>query len=412
MNTGTGATPGTPTTNPALAQAVLTGHPGHRNHDIEETLRAAGPLHPAVLPNGVRIFVVTTGYERTRALLADPRFSKDSQLLTSTIHAQVGPGELSGMFGESMLMSDQPRHTRLRTPVAAAFTPRRVAAMRSQIEQLAGDLLDAADTGEPLDLIQALAFPLPITVIGDLLGVPASDHHQLRGWTEQLMGDDETITVPASQAMTGYLQDLIDGKRRRGTDTDLLGALIAATDSDDRLTPDELIAMAMLLIVAGHETTTNLIGNLVYALLSDPHRWHEVTTQPALITAAVEETLRWDPPVRHATYRVSTESIDIDGHLLPAGEMALINLGAAGRDPHSTPRGHAFDLHRAGAHTTFGHGIHFCLGASLARMEAEISLAQLTARWPAARLASTTPPGRTDSAIMNGLTTLMITTDR
>jgi cytochrome P450 len=402
----------TPTSLPTgqdLAQAVLTRHHGHHHHDVEDALRARGPVHQALLPSGLRVQVITASYGWTRSLLADPRLSKDSERLGRVIRAQLGPGELSGMHGPSMLMSDPPRHTRLRNLVTAQFTARRVEALRPQIERLTADLLDAIDTDEPVDLIQAVAFPLPITVISDLLGVPVADHHLLRAWTEQLMQDDEAITVPASQAMAGYLQELIDDTRRRGDTTGLLGAL-AATGTADRLAPDELIAMAMLLIVAGHETTTNLIGNAAYALLTDQTRWQAVAEQPALVPAAIEETLRWDPPVRHATHRVSTQPIDVGGHTLPADEVVLINLGAAGRDPASTPHADTFDLHRAvRAHTAFGHGIHFCLGAPLARMEAEISLAHLVARWPAARLDSASP-ARTDSVIMNGLTQLMINT--
>ncbi|MGI5507397.1 cytochrome P450 family protein [Lentzea sp. CA-135723] len=396
-------------TNEDLAQAVITGHRGHQHHDVEDTLRGHGPVHQALLPSGLRISVITAGYERTRALLADPALSKDSDRLAAIIRAQLGPGELTAMHGPSMLMSDPPRHTRLRHLVSAAFTPHRVAELRPRIERITRDLLDAADTSRPVDLVRAIAYSLPITVICELLGAPAADHHQLREWTEQLMGDDETVTVPASQAMTGYLHDLITDTRRRGDTTGLLGAL-AATGTTDRLTPDELIAMAMLLIVAGHETTTNLIGNTVYALLTEPARWQAVSERPELVPAAIEETLRWDPPVRHATHRTSTRPIDVDGQTLPADEVVLINLGAAGRDPATTPHAHTYDLHRSSStHTSFGHGIHFCLGAPLARMEAEISLTQLTTRWPHARLATANPPGRTDSAIMNGLTKLLIT---
>jgi cytochrome P450 len=382
-----------------LSQAVVTGQTGHRHHHVEDTLRSQGPLHQAVLPSGLRVQVVTAGYEQTRALLADPRLSKDSTRLLDTIHAQLGPTAVTAMHAPSMVMSDPPHHTRLRKLVANEFTTRRVTALRPRIEHLASTLLDAIPTDHPADLIHTVAYPLPIAVVGELLGVPRSDHEQLRTWTEHLMQDDPAVTLPASDRMTGYLHTLIT--------TDRPGLLAALSRE---LPPDELITMAMLLVVAGHETTTNLIGNAIYALLTTPERWRAVAATPALAAAAVEETLRWDPPVRHATHRVSTEPIDIAGHVLPPGEVVLINLGSAGRDPHTTTNPTAFDLHRpTRPHVAFGHGIHFCLGAHLARMEAEICLTQLTTRWPQAHLAATDLP-RTNSAIMNGLQHLPVHT--
>lgn len=318
-----------------LAQAVVTGQAGHRHHHVEDTLRALGPLHRAVLPSGLRVRVVTAGYEQSRALLTDRRLSKDSTRLLDAMRAH-GQSETTAMYGPSMVMSDPPRHTRLRRLVAGEFTAHRVTALRRRVEQLTAALLDEIPTGQPVDLVRAVAFPLPITVVCELLGVPPADHERLRGWTERLMRDDPAITVPASQSMSSHLRKLIDDER---TTDGLLGALSRPDTTGERLSDDELIAMAMLLVVAGHETTTNLIGNAIYALLSDPERWHALAADPALAAAAVDETLRWDPPMRHATHRVSTEPIDLGGHLLPPGEVCWSTWArqAATRSPRAAP---------------------------------------------------------------------------
>ena len=382
------------------------------NHtEVEDALCADGPVHHAVLPNGVGVWVITR-YEQARAALADPRLSKDAAPLSDVMRAKqaaAGHGTfMSGMFGPSMLFSDPPEHTRKRKLLMGEFTARRVIALQPRIEQITAELFDALPADDEVDLVAGLAFPLPVTVICELLGIPATDRVSLRSWTADLMEDLPELVEPSSTAMAAYFARLIHDKRSRPGD-DLLSALIHTADAD-RLTHDELIAVAFLLLVAGHETTTNLIGNTVHTLLTDRTSWDAVAADPTLARAAVEEVLRFDSPVRMATHRLSTQPITIDGTTIPAGEIVLVGLGAANRDPRAFPDAQRFDLHRStSSHVAFGHGIHYCLGASLGRLEAVTAITHLTRRFPRARLVrSARHLERRQSAIMNGLVTLPV----
>jgi cytochrome P450 len=287
-----------------------------------------------------------------------------------------------------MLAADPPDHTRLRRLVAAAFTVRRIEALRPRMEQITDDLLDAMAGRDRLDLIDAFAFPLPVQVICELLGVPAGDRDDFRAWSNAIVGG-----VPfrdrlpgAMQAMVSYIRALIADRRAHGGD-DLLTGLIEVRDRADRLSEDELSSMVFLLLVAGHETTVNLIGNGVLLLLSRRERWERLRADPALLPTAIEEFLRYEGPVETATFRVTTEPVEIGGCPVPAGRLVLVVLLSANRDEDRFAEPDAVRLDRTqNPHLAFGHGIHYCLGAPLARLEAQIAFTKLMARRPGLRL--------------------------
>ncbi|MGW1814919.1 cytochrome P450 family protein [Streptomyces sp. NPDC002125] len=339
-------------------------------------MRAEGPVHAVRTDDFERIWMVV-GYEEARAALADQRFSKDWRT-NGLWSAQSNP------INANMLEMDAPHHTRLRKLVAREFTARRIEALRPRVEEITGSLLDAMVPSGSADLVDAFAFPLPMTVICELLGVPDIDREAFR-----LLSN--AIVAPVSQEeendavhrMGAYLVELIEDKRCAPGD-DLMSALIQARDDDgDRLSPDELIGMAFLLLVAGHETTVNLIANGVRALLDHPEQLALLRARPELIDGAVEEMLRYDGPVGTATFRFARESVAIGSTVIPRGEAVLVALGSGDRDPGRYPAPDTFDIRReARGHLAFGHGIHFCLGAPLARMEGRIAVRALLERCP------------------------------
>ena len=383
--------------------------------EVAALLRAEGAVHRALLPSSLPVWVVGR-YEEARAALADPRLSKDADQLSEIMRARLAEAgalaEVSGVFAPHMLFSDPPRHTRLRRLLARDFTPRRVEQLRPRVERITDDLLDALPTDQPVDLLDEFAFPLPFTVIAELLGVPEADRPVFRGWVTQLMNEDPETSVAASQQMAGYFTALIADKRAYPED-DLVSALTVPDDDGDQLTEAELLGTVFLLLVAGHETTTNLIGNGARALLADPDRWRALAGQPDLLPRAVEELLRYDSPIRMATHRFTAEPVVIGDTPIPAGELVLISLGSANHDDRRFDRAGELDLHRQpGAHLTFGHGIHYCLGAPLARMEGEIAFGRLARRFPDARLAvDPTDLHRRASSIVNGFEALPVLLD-
>ncbi|WNV83183.1 cytochrome P450 [Umezawaea sp. Da 62-37] len=385
---------------------MFSEHYWDQHAEVEDTLRAQGPAHRVALPNGVPAWVIT-GYEAARTVLTHPAVSKDSARLERVMTAAMRraghhEAELSGMF-RGMLFADPPHHKRLREPVAKAFTPRRIAALRPRVEQITNDLLDALPTNAPVDLVSEFAFELPVTVICELMGVPVSDREPFRAWTADLMEDHPDVVGPANDAMAAYFAELIATKRRT-PGHDLLSALATSSEATDGLTDDELIGTCFLLFVAGHETTTNLIGNAVHATLRHPTAWSELAADTSLAAGAVRETLRHDSPVRMATHRITIEPMTIQGTTIPADEVVLVSLGAANRDPAYYPCPTEFDLHRddTAPQLSFGHGLHYCLGAALGRMEAEIALSRLPSRFPRSLPTDEHPLRRSRSVIMNG----------
>lgn len=339
-------------------------------------MRAAGPVHTIRTDDFDRVWLVV-GYAEGRAVLADQRFGKDWR----TLPGRTG---VADPINANMLEMDAPHHTRLRKLVAREFTPRRIEALRPRVQQITDGLLDAMLPAGQADLVDALAFPLPMTVICELIGVPDLDRDAFRRWSNGVVSpagaQEESDAV---RAMGGYLAGLIEDKRRSPGD-DLLSALIATRyEDDDALSPDEVVGMAFLLLVAGHETTVHLISNGVRALLDHPSQLADLRADFGLLDGAVEEMLRYEGPVGTATFRFTREPVTIGSTAIAAGEPVLVALGSGDRDPGRYPEPDRFDIRRdAQGHLAFGHGMHFCLGAPLARMEGRIAIRTLLERCP------------------------------
>ncbi|MFI8372088.1 cytochrome P450 [Streptomyces sp. NPDC085466] len=349
-------------------------------------LRAAGPVHRVRTPYGAEVWLIV-GHEEARAALADPRLSKSPSVLGRTMLDEE-------VVGPNLLVVDPPDHTRLRKLVAGEFTGRRIEALRPRVQRLTDALVDAMAPAGRADLVDALAFPLPIIVICELLGIPAEDRETFRRWSNEVVAPSgEDAEREAVHGLAAYLDELIEDKRAAGPADDLLSALITARAEDgDRLTLPELRGLAYLLLIAGHETTVNLIVSSVRALLTHPGQLAAVRSEPELLDGVIEETLRWDGPVENATYRFSRESLTVGGTRIPAREPVLVSLASGDRDERRFPEPDRFDVRRdPRGHLAFGHGIHYCLGAPLARMEARIALRTLLDRFP--DLALDTDPG-------------------
>ncbi|MET9212957.1 MULTISPECIES: cytochrome P450 family protein [unclassified Nocardia] len=384
-------------------------------HAYYRRWRADGPVHRVRFPDDVVRWVVI-GYAEARVALADPRLRKDIARIDTIVHAKRGstPSDPNVVALLShMLSTDPPAHTRLRKLVNKAFTAKRVAALRPRIEQITASLLDAMAERDQVDLMDEFANPLPVTVICELLGVPYADRDDFQTWTRALVtvaGEGEDDERPAaSAAMVAYLANLVRAKQTDPAD-DLLSQLVLADDDGDRLTDRELVSMAFLLLVAGHETTVNLIGNGVNALLRRPEQWRALCADPAGVPAAIEEFLRFDGPVDMATVRYTAEPITLGSTEIPAGELVYVALAAANRDPARFADADtlAVDGQPTG-HLAFGHGIHFCVGAPLARLEAEIAYTALLRRFPDLRLADAANTGHWQtSTLIRGLLELPV----
>jgi cytochrome P450 len=387
-------------------------------HAAYAALAATGPVHRITLPNGMPAWLVT-GYDAVRATLTDPRLIKNPG---PTPLEGLLPPAVNAAMNSDLLHNDPPDHTRLRRLVSGAFTRRRVDALAPRIQQIADGLLDdltgaLAEHGEA-DLIAAFAYPLPITVIGELLGVPAHDQAGFRRWSTTVAGGaaaDRQAWVDAATALIGFVRELVAAKRARPAD-DLMSALVAARDGADRLTEDELTSMVFLLLVAGHETTVNLIGNGMYTLLTHPDRHALLLAEPERLPATIEELLRFDGPVQVATFRWTSVPVQIGDTVIPAGEVVIPGLLAANRDPAAVADPDVFDPTReasASVHLAFGHGVHHCLGAALARLEGRVALGSLLARLPDLRLAVPVAELRwRPSVLMHGLACLPVAVNR
>ncbi|MEV0777382.1 cytochrome P450 [Streptomyces sp. NPDC050428] len=361
-------------------------------------LRESGPVHEIRTPHGERLWLII-GHREARAALADPRLSKSP--------ATVGGSMLDErVIGPNLLVVDPPDHTRLRGLVAREFTARRVAGLRERIQHITDELIDAMLPAGQGDLVDSLSYPLPITVICDLLGVPAADREAFRAWTTQIVAPGGPAgEYSAIHEIGAYFTELIEDKRCAGPSDDLISALLRTRAEDgDRLSAAELRAMAYLLLIAGHETTVNLITNGVHALLSHPDQLAALREDFGLLDGAVEEMLRYEGPVLNSTVRFTGESVTVGDTVIPAYETVLVSLGAAGRDPARYPEPDCFDIRRTATatatgakgqnhgHLAFGHGIHHCLGAPLARLEARIAIRTLLERCPDLTLDADTGP--------------------
>lgn len=356
-------------------------------------LRSSAPVYRAALPDGRGVWLITR-YEDVLAVLKDHRFVKDWRgALTPEQLAQVPPiPEVMKPLSQNMLDTDPPDHERLRALVSKAFTPRLIERLRPRVQAISDGLLDAVQDRGEMDLIDDYAFPLPITVIAELLGVPAEDRNNFREWSDAAVSGNasqeymEEILIPHMQAFTDYLRALFEEKRANPGD-DLVSALVRAEEAGDRLSEDELLGMVFLLLVAGHETTVNLIGNGALALLQHPDQLRKLKEDPSLIKPAIEELLRYDGPVETSTERFAREDVEIGGQVIPRGEMVLVVLAAADHDPQRFSDPDELDITRTdNRHLAFGKGIHHCLGAPLARMEGQIAISTLLRRMPNLRL--------------------------
>lgn len=341
---------------------------------------------PVFYVEGLNAWILTN-YEDALWLLKDPRFTKDSRKIAQEGTMSEGAMELASQM-RNMLMVDPPDHTRLRSLVSKAFTPRMIEQMRPRIQQIADELLNAVQDQGEMDLIPAFAYPLPITVISEMLGIPAAERPRFRTWTQAIVNMDREESKLALQEFFGYIRTLLDEKRAH-PGNDLTSGLVQAEENGDQLDETELVSMIFLLIVAGHETTVNLLGNGTLALLQHPEQLRQLQRDPSLITGAVEELLRFTTPVSLSDERWATEDIELHGKLIRKGQQVLAALISANGDPQRFHAGDELDiLRRENQHLAFGKGIHFCLGAPLARLEGQIAFNTLLRRLPNLRLAA------------------------
>ncbi|GLW47638.1 cytochrome P450 [Streptomyces sp. NBRC 14336] len=356
-------------------------------HPVYERLRAKGPVHWVRPPGWESETWLVVGYREARAALADNRLAKDA--------SKIGLSSLDEeMIGKNLLVSDPPQHTRLRGLISRAFTARRVEELRPRVQRITDDLLDAMLPYDRAELVESFAHPLPLTVICELLGVPELDRAEFRKMsTEAVAPSSSGSEYDAFVGLAGYFTELIEDKRAAGPTGDLLSELIRTTAEDgDRLSPDELRGMAFILLIAGHETTVNLITSGVHALLTHPEQLAALRADMSLIDGAVEEMLRYEGPVHNATFRFAAEPLEIGGAAIAQGDAVMVCLTAANRDAEHCADPDRFDIHRdTRGHVAFGHGIHYCLGAPLARLEARTAIRTLLERAPGLTLDG--PPG-------------------
>jgi cytochrome P450 len=376
------------TYNPFEPGFAADPYPQYRN------LREHDPVHRSPLD-----FWLLLRYDDVQRFLRDPALSVEDRNARPTPLNQLARevlGDRADRGQYAMLNRDPPDHTRLRRLVSKAFTPRAVADLRPRIAELTDAALDRAEDSAGMDLIADLAFPLPFAVISDLLGMPETDVLQLREWSGALVKTLEPLFDPAEllaiaeagDAMRAFLTDAIDWKRRHPAG-DMLSALIAAEDHGDVLSDEELLDQIQLLYIAGHETTVNLIGNGVLALLRKPDELTRLRFDPGLDANAVEELLRYDSPVQMSR-RITLDDIDVDGRLIEAGSFVVLVLASANHDEARWgPTAATLDLTRDGAaqHVSFGGGAHYCLGAALARLEGQIAVGKVVRRFPDVALA-------------------------
>ncbi len=347
-----------------------------------DAVRTAEPVRKVDMPDGPAWIMFR--HADVRAALADQRLSKDWRYTLPPEERAAAPEQFMPM----MLLMDPPGHTRLRKLVSRSFTLRRMEALRPRVEEIATQLLDDLPATGTVDIMAEYAFLLPVYVICELLGVPAEDRDDFASWSN-VMVDESTRdqSMEAGAKLHAYLTALIEAKRETPDDA-LISALIQEVDDGDRFSQEELVAMAMILLIAGHETTVNLIGNGVLALLTHPEQRALVTDKPELMASAVEEFLRWDSPVHTTPARFVAEDVEYSGVTIPARSVVLLSLAAANRDPERFEEPEELKVDReAAGHVAFGHGLHHCLGAQLARIEGQEAISLLLARRPDIALA-------------------------
>jgi cytochrome P450 len=368
------------TTGPDLFAADFKADP----YPVYERLRRHSPVRAVQVPAG-RLWLVTR-YADARQMLTDPRLVKDPR--KAGLDAPQ-PAAEQRLLSEHMLSADPPVHTRLRRLVSKVFTAGRIETLRPRVRDIAESLVEPLTDRGRADLVAEFAFPLPITVICEMLGVPLADRDSFRTWSNTIVAGMAAgrSTVDAAQALAAYIVDLVTAKRRDLGD-DLLSDLIAVQEGGDRLSGRELVSMVFLLLIAGHETTVNLVANGLYLLLTHPDQYARLRADRGLVPAAVEEFLRYESPVETTTPRFTAEPVEIGGVTIPAGEVVLAALSSANRDEDRFTDPARFDIGRGeSSHLAFGHGIHFCLGAPLARLEGQVAFETLLTRLPDLSLA-------------------------
>lgn len=406
----------TPTSPEAVSLADL--HTSEGPNDCYDIYRRMREDHPVRRDPQWGAWVIT-GHAEATAALHDPRITAarsvmDLDWLPPEAREQLRP--IVGALQKQMLFVDGPDHARLRSLGNKAFTPRVVESMRTRIQALVDQLLDEVADQGGMDVLPILAYPLPITVIGELLGVPEADNGLLKRWSDDFAAflEGSSLTQEtAAQALRSigefmaYFRRLTLA-RRETKQADLLQALVDAEVEGDRLSEDELLGNCVLLLAAGHETTTNLIANGILALLQHPDQWETLRADPSLISGAVNELLRYESPVQ-GTGRLAAADVELGGVLIQTEQYMQVLLGAANRDPRAYADPDRLDIRRQGpSHLAFGYGNHFCLGAALARMEGQIAIGTVVRRFPNLRLATDRPQWRR-STLFRGLETLPVT---
>jgi cytochrome P450 PksS len=390
--TGTGRAPvGAP---PNIASPAFKANP----YSFYARLRNESPVCRMTLPTRESAWLISR-YDDVVKVLKDDRFVKNpaNALTPEQIRRQPWFRKMFKPLKRNMLDLDPPDHTRFRALVSKAFTPRLIEQMRDRIQTLTNELLDAVQDRGGMDLIHDYALPLPTTIIAEMLGVPVRDRHRFHRWSNALLAAAASKwglmkAVPNGWALLRYVRKIVR-RRRADPQEDLISALIRADEAGDTLSEEELVAMLFLLLVAGHETTVNLIGNGVLALLEHPDQLARLRDDPALIRPAVEELLRYGNPVDMATERYTRDEVTIGGVTIPRGEMVFVLLASANRDERQFANPDVLDLGREpNKHVAFGLGTHFCLGAPLARLEGQIAINTLLRRFPDFGLA--VPPDR------------------
>jgi len=371
---------------------LYSGEFRRNSHATFAQMRAQDPILKQIgLDGETPIWFVTRYSEAQQILTDDKHFVLDARsVLTQEelahVFGEIDP-QIDRMMNNHMLNKDGEDHRRLRSLVSKAFTPKVIQGMRPRIEMIAHDLLDKVAPNGRMELVSDYAFPLPITVIAELLGIPLDNQNQFRVWSNAfvrpaLTPEDQQESMRLLLEFAGYMQQLVS-ERRRQPGNDLLTGLIHAEENGDRLDESELFSMLSLLIVAGHETTVSLIGNAVLSLLQHPDTMKEINGNPEIIPTAVEEFLRFDSPVERTLTRIVSEDLELGGQHFKRGDLVIVVLSSANRDEAQFPSSAELDIHRKqNPHIAFGKGIHYCLGAPLARLEGEIALRALFNRIP------------------------------
>lgn len=368
-------------TNQSLSENLFTEAFTQDPFPTYAQMRDHQPIMRMLFPDGQTGWIISR-YEDAASALKDPRFVKDMR--------NAGLDEDVLFIKDNMLFSDPPDHKRLRGLVQKAFTPQLISGMRGRIQQIADELLARVERQETINLIDDYAFPLPIIVISEMLGVPHSDRDKFRVWSNALIEHSGRETDEEMRSLIMEFREYLGAwitKVRTQPGDDLISQLITAEEHGERLSEDELYNLVMLLIIAGHETTVNLIGNGMLALLQHPDQLRLLQNKPELIHTAIEEMLRYNGPVEFSTSRWVREDLEFQGVSMSRGDLVIVSLSSANRDSEQFSDPDLFDITREKSpHLAFGKGIHLCLGAPLARLEGEIAINSLLKRYPDVRL--------------------------